>query len=145
VAQNTVTIIYNYFLTFKAHAGIILEATNKLPLIYSCSGCSNIAQVANQVAIDLNREQKAEMSCIAGIGGNVKSLVKLAKSGRTIIALDGCALHCVKSCLAQQGISANKHYTLTDHGIKKQYNFDFDASEVALIKQQVLHDLSAAD
>ena len=36
-----------------------------LPLIYSCSGCSNIAQLANSVAIELDREIKAEMSCIA--------------------------------------------------------------------------------
>ena len=122
-----------------------MEATNKLPLIYSCSGCSNIAQVANKVAIDLNREKKAEMSCIAGIGGNVKSLVKLAKSGRTVIALDGCALHCAKSCLAQQSIPATMHYTLTDYGIKKQYNFDFEASDVERIKQKVLHDLNLAN
>jgi len=122
-----------------------LEATNKLPLIYSCSGCSNIAQIANKVAIDLNREKKAEMSCIAGIGGNVKSLVKLAKSGRTVIALDGCALHCVKSCLTQQSISATMHYTLTDYGIKKQYNLDFEASDVERIKQKVLHDLDMAN
>ena len=44
-----------------------------LPLIYSCSGCSNIAQLANSVAIELDREVKAEMSCIAGVGGGVKA------------------------------------------------------------------------
>lgn len=49
---------------------------NELPLVYSCSGCSSIAQLANQVAVQLDREQVAEMSCIAGVGGGVKSLVK---------------------------------------------------------------------
>jgi len=38
------------------------------PLIYSCSGCSNIAQVA----IELDRQNLAERSCIAGVGGAIK-------------------------------------------------------------------------
>jgi hypothetical protein len=46
----------------------------------------------------------AEMSCIAGVGGNVPALVRKAQSGRRILALDGCQLHCVKGCLAQHGI-----------------------------------------
>ena len=38
------------------------------------------------------------MSCIAGVGGNVKKLVKTAQSGRKIIAIDGCPLACAKAC-----------------------------------------------
>jgi len=40
-----------------------------LPLVYSCSGCSSAAQLANQLAIRLDREGLAETSCIAGVGG----------------------------------------------------------------------------
>lgn len=115
---------------------------NELPLVYSCSGCSNIAQLANQVAVVLDREQVAEMSCIAGVGGGVKSLVKKAQSGRKIIALDGCQLQCVKHCLAQHQIEPTHHYTLTDYGIKKKYHVDFDASDVAGIKHRVIDDVS---
>lgn len=39
---------------------------NKLPLVYSCSGCSSAAQMANALAVRLDREKVAEMSCIAG-------------------------------------------------------------------------------
>ena len=111
---------------------------NTLPLVYSCSGCSNIAQLANQVAIELDRAQLAEMSCVAGVGGGVPSLVKKAKSGRTIIALDGCPLHCVKSCLANFDITATHHFTLSEYGIKKQYHMDFLESDVGKIKHHVL-------
>lgn len=55
--------------------------SNELPLIYSCSGCSNIAQLANDVAVKMDREGFAEMSCIAGVGGNVKPLVKKLNLG----------------------------------------------------------------
>ena len=71
------------------------------PLVYSCSGCSSAAQLANQVAVRLDRSGVAEMSCIAGVGGDVASLVKTARSGRPIIALDGCPLVCVQSSLAR--------------------------------------------
>lgn len=46
------------------------------PLIYSCSGCSNVAQLANSLAVRIDRAGLAEMSCIAGVGGDVKPLVK---------------------------------------------------------------------
>ncbi len=113
----------------------------RLPLIYSCSGCSNIAQLANQVAIELDREGQVEMSCIAGIGGGVPSLVKKAKSAQKIISLDGCPLHCVKNSLSKQGIESTHHLTLTEYGIKKKYHMDFSSSDVEMIKAKVLDSL----
>lgn len=53
----------------------------KLPLIYSCSGASSAAQMANHIAVKLDRLKVAEMSCIAGVGGDVKPLVRTATSG----------------------------------------------------------------
>lgn len=114
------------------------KTSASLPLIYSCSGCSNIAQLANQLAIEMDRDNLAEMSCIAGVGGGVKKLVRLAQSGRPIIALDGCALHCVQHCLAQQGVVATHHVTLSDFGLKKHYKTDFQENELRHAKQNVL-------
>jgi uncharacterized metal-binding protein len=88
------------------------KKTNK-PLVYSCSGCSNVAQLANDLAMTLNSMGIAEMSCISGVGGNVRPLVKLAKSGRIIIALDGCPLNCVKACLGQHEVQATHHFELS--------------------------------
>ncbi|MFO6380467.1 anaerobic/virulence modulator AnvM, partial [Pseudomonas aeruginosa] len=75
-----------------------------LPLVYACSGCSNVAQLANDLALRLDRARLAEMSCIAGVGGDVPLLVRRARSGRPILALDGCPLHCVKGCLARHEV-----------------------------------------
>ena len=63
-----------------------------LPLVYSCSGCSSAAQMANHLALRLDRAGAAEMSCIAGVGGGVTGLVRTAQAGRRILALDGCVL-----------------------------------------------------
>ena len=100
-----------------------------LPLVYSCSGCSNVAQLANTLAVRLDRAGLAEMSCIAGVGGNVQALVSKACSSRPILAIDGCPLHCVSACLAQHGISADVHITLSSYGLRKRYREDCSAEE----------------
>ena len=107
------------------------------PLVYSCSGCSSAAQMANHLAIQLDRSGKAEMSCIAGVGGNVKALVKTAKSGRRIIAIDGCPLTCVKACLGNHNITPDQHFELSGYAVKKQKGVDFDSKEANTILQQI--------
>jgi uncharacterized metal-binding protein len=99
----------------------------KLPLVYACSGCSNVAQMANYMALELTKRGVAEMSCIAGVGGNVAPLVKKAQQADRIIALDGCHLHCVKHCLSNHQIKPSLHLTLSDLGLKKRNHQEFDA------------------
>ncbi len=111
------------------------------PLVYSCSGCSSAAQLANHVAVRLDRSGVAEMSCIAGVGGDVASLVKTAHSGRPIIALDGCALVCVKSSLERHGITATRHYQLQQYGVRKRQHEDFDPAQAQQVLEQVVGDL----
>lgn len=102
-----------------------------LPLVYSCSGCSSAAQMTNQLALRLDRDGVAEMSCIAGVGGGVPGLVKTARSGRAILALDGCVLACVAACLARAGTEADVHLVLADYGVKKRKHADFDPQQAA--------------
>ena len=104
---------------------------HKLPLVYSCSGCSSAAQMANTLALALDKKGLAEMSCIAGVGGDVKPLVVKAKSGRKIIAIDGCALQCAAHCLKRHDIVPDKHFTLSDYGIKKEFHSEHAKSEMA--------------
>lgn len=108
-------------------------ADKTLPLVYSCSGCSSAAQLANAVALRLDRDGSAEMSCIAGVGGGVAPLVKLARSGRTILAIDGCPLACARECLATQGVTPDHHLLLNEHGVRKKMHTDFDPAEVAAL------------
>ncbi len=102
----------------------------KLPLVYSCSGCSNVAQLANTIAVRLDRAGLAEMSCIAGVGGRVSSLVNTANSGRPILAIDGCRLQCVRGCLDQHDVQASVHLVLSEQGLKKRYGEDFSSETV---------------
>jgi uncharacterized metal-binding protein len=98
----------------------MMSEPSKHPVIYACSGCSNVAQLANRIALQMDRSGKAEMSCISGVGGGVAPLVRIATSGRPIIALDGCQLHCVKACLAKQDVEPTHHLTFSELGINKR-------------------------
>ncbi len=117
-----------------------MSSRTHLPLVYSCSGCSSAAQMANHLAIGLDRRGLAEMSCIAGVGGDVPKLVRLAKSGRRIIGIDGCALACVRNCLARHGVEPTEYHLLSDHGVRKRYQTDFDIEEA----ERVLTKMAAA-
>ncbi len=110
----------------------------KLPLVYSCSGCSNVAQLANTLAVRLDRAGLAEMSCIAGVGGRVSSLVSKANSGRPILAIDGCRLQCVRGCLDQHGVRASEHLILSEQGLKKRYGEDFTSETVEEVYLEVV-------
>ena len=113
----------------------------KLTLVYACSGCSSAAQLANHLAVRLDREGSAEMSCIAGVGGHVPKLVRTAQEaarrGRPIVALDGCALACVRASLAQHDLQPTVHIQLAQRGVKKVYRTDFDEDQAHTLLSEV--------
>jgi len=113
------------------------------PLVYSCSGCSSAAQTANQVALELDRMGVAEMSCIAGIGGDVKPILKLARSGRPLAVIDGCPLLCARNCLARHGIEPSLHWQLAEHGVKKRFHHDVDPDQARTMTAVIAQDIQA--
>ncbi|MEH6387346.1 putative zinc-binding protein [Pseudomonas profundi] len=115
-----------------------MSATKNSPLIYSCSGCSNVAQLANTLALRIDRAGIAEMSCIAGVGGKVASLVKTAKSGRQIIAVDGCKLQCAKACLNNVGVEPEIHVLLSDFGVRKRFGEDCTPEQADDLEVQIV-------
>ncbi len=114
----------------------------KIPVVYACSGCSNVAQMANDLALKLTDEGIAEMSCIAGVGGKVPALVNRAKIAETIVAIDGCQLHCCQSCLDQIGVGADLHVKLYEFGQKKVKFKDYDKLEAARIYKSLLQEVA---
>ena len=127
----------------KAYFSYENEKQQEKPLLYSCSGCSSSAQMANYIAVQLDRNGIAEMSCIVGVGGNVKKLVKTALSGRKIITIDGCPLACSKACLGNHSINADGHFELTAMGVKKRDHGDFDLGEANKILKRIREKVTA--
>jgi uncharacterized metal-binding protein len=110
-------------------------------LVYSCSGCSSAAQMANWMAVAMDRRGFAEMSCIAGIGGGVKSLVTKARHADRIIGLDGCKLACVMHCLQRESLHPDFYYDLSDYGVPKKSQQEFDRAEAETIVRLIVQDI----
>lgn len=93
--------------------------------------------MANSLAVRLDRSGTAEMSCIAGVGGDVPPLVARARSGRPIAVVDGCALSCALHCLRRHGIAPDLHMVLGKHGVRKVQHGDFDPDQAALVEARL--------
>lgn len=108
-----------------------------LPLVYACSGCSQVAQLANRIAVALDRSQKAEMSCIAGIGGGIRPIIRKAQSGRKILSIDGCPLQCVLHSLATIGVVPDEHVLLSEFGFKKNIHDEYSGTVLLEITEKI--------
>jgi uncharacterized metal-binding protein len=121
---------------------IIMSDKNTKPIIYSCSGCSNLASIAHDIALEMDRDGIAEMSCVSGVIGNVPSVKALAESGRPIIAIDGCSLACTKACLDACNIVPDHHFELSTYGIEKHDKWQESLSEYSLAVNRVYQTLN---
>lgn len=102
-------------------------------VVYGCSGCSSAGQMANWLAVRLDRRGAAEMSCIAGVGGNVGPLVRKAQSAERVVAIDGCPLHCALHSLRGRGVEPALHVDLARRGVVKRQHEDFDQAQASAI------------
>jgi uncharacterized metal-binding protein len=91
----------------------------KAVVVYACSGCSDAGETADHIARRLAREGAAQMSCLAGIGGRVKSLLLKAEKAERILVVDGCPLNCAAHTLKLAGFARFDHLELHRIGIRK--------------------------
>ena len=59
------------------------------------------------------------MSCLAGIGGRVKSLLRKGEQAERILVVDGCPLNCAAHTLKLAGFQTFDHLELHKIGIRK--------------------------
>lgn len=118
-----------------------MTSRKDLPLVYSCSGCSNVAQLANDLAVQLDRTGLAEMSCIAGVGGDVPTLVRVATSGRPMVVIDGCPLECARASLRRHGVEPTVHHQLGEYGLRKKQHEDLPLEDAGAIYRAVVESL----
>lgn len=114
------------------------------PIVYSCSGCSNLAQMAHNISLNLDGDGIAEMSCISGVVGKVGPIMDLAHSGRPIIAIDGCSLSCTKSCLEASGLNADYYYQISDLGFEKRSKWNDSLTENTIAMKSIYDQLFEA-
>lgn len=101
-----------------------------VPLVYACSGGSGAGQVANGVAVCLDRLEIADMASTAAIGGGLEQHLAVLRSGRPIFAIDGCPDDCVRRVLQREGIVPILHVRLDRRGTARHAHESYDQSVI---------------
>lgn len=107
-------------------------------MVFSCSGGSNVGQLANNAALDITKEGKAKMYCLAGLGGHVPGIIEATKQAKKVIVVDGCPVACSKKMVEHVGINVDHHIIITEEGIEKTPGkFDIAEEEMQKIKNLI--------
>jgi uncharacterized metal-binding protein len=87
--------------------------------VLACSGCSRAGELADHTARRLEQLGVAKMSCLAGVGGRVKSIMTTIQQASEILMIDGCPLECGANGLRLAGIAKFQHLKLHELGVRK--------------------------
>jgi len=88
-------------------------------LIYSCSGCADVGEIADQVARKLTRDGYGKMTCLASISAGISGTIASAKGADENITIDGCSVACARKILENIGVKPTEAYILTDMYLEK--------------------------
>ena len=70
------------------------------------------------------------MSCLAGIGAQIPTIVETARAARKLAVIDGCPVACGKKSAEMAGIEIEDHIIITKLGIQKSYDLEVDGGAV---------------
>jgi len=120
------------------------KASAPLPCVLACSGCSHAGELADRTARRLQELGVARMSCLAGIGGRVKSILATVNAAPERLVIDGCPLECSAHTLRLAGITDFQHFKLHALGVRKHHSEVSEETiqalaEAAAIRLQPVH------
>ena len=111
--------------------------------VVTCSGGSNVGQIANQAAVMLAMEKVAGFFCLAGIGAHIKGMVKSGKEADLIISIDGCPVQCAAKTMQHAEIEPAIQVIVTELGIEKSHDMIVDEKICARVIEKVKEELAA--
>ncbi|KIX13109.1 zinc-binding protein [Dethiosulfatarculus sandiegensis] len=106
-------------------------------MLLSCSGGSNVGQLANQACVELTREGFGKIFCLAGIGGNLSGFVQSAKDVQRMVVLDGCEVGCAKAIFKNAEIPLRGYVVLSREGIDKNKDFNLKRDDIDRVKELI--------
>ena len=106
--------------------------------VYACSGASNLGQLANEIAVRLDRLGLADLACATEVGadGDEKG------SSKPVLAISGCTSACCAAMLARHGIAVSRSVILAERGIAKAKHVLVDDDSTERVFEQVLAELA---
>jgi len=83
-------------------------------VVLSCSGASNMGQIANAMAVRLQQSGIAEMICMTAVGAGQTSHTKNVKKADEVIMINGCKKACGTRILDSLELPNSRHYIVQD-------------------------------
>jgi uncharacterized metal-binding protein len=88
-------------------------------LMFSCSGAADTAEIGDRAVRALHKAGEAKMYCLAGIAGDVETIVVNSKAASRMLVVDGCDSDCAKKTMQKNGFNDFIHFRVTDTGWEK--------------------------
>jgi uncharacterized metal-binding protein len=111
--------------------------------IFPCVGASNVGQLSNKIAIELDKRGIGNLMCTVGIGARASGLMKSAEASDRIIAIDGCPVNCASKTLELAGFKVDSQIIISELGIKKTKDKDLKENEVSEVLEKTLEILKS--
>jgi len=87
-------------------------------LIYSCSGGSDVGEIADRTARKLGKEGFGKMTCLAAVGAHLPKFLESAQAADLNLTIDGCPVACARKNLEHIGMKP-RSFILTEMGLVK--------------------------
>jgi uncharacterized metal-binding protein len=111
-------------------------------LVYACSGASNLGQLANEIALRLDRLGLAELVCATEVGALDGEGRAPGSSSRPVLAISGCTTGCCAAMLNRHGIEVSRSVILAERGVAKAKHVLVDGEETERVFGQVLAEIA---
>jgi uncharacterized metal-binding protein len=92
--------------------------SDKVTLVYACSGAANTGLLADRVARIITKDICGKMTCLAALEAELPGFIESARSATKNVVIDGCPVACGKKIFEKLGLEFS-HYMTTDFGIEK--------------------------
>lgn len=106
--------------------------------VYACAGASNVGKISYELAIELHKQSNNNISCAVGVGADLCGFIDGARDqDRSNLLLDGCPVGCLKKMFDNKGIENYDHVIITELGIAKEGNYDYDPAIIPDLIEQI--------
>jgi uncharacterized metal-binding protein len=95
------------------------------------------------IAVELAKEGKGKLFCLAGIGGHVSGIVESTKAAKQLVVIDGCPVKCALKTLEHAGFKSDIQVVVTEQGIEKTAGPAFKAEDCKTVVNKVREALGA--
>lgn len=109
-------------------------------LFLTCSGGSNVGQISNKAAVELAKEGRGRLFCLAGIGAHLDTMILAAKE-RELVAIDGCPVQCATKILDHAGLEVALSVVVTELGIEKSPRLEVEAADCENVVEKIKEQL----